>query len=684
MPTADPKTSAISPFLNAVAEFLIDFSTALKQDAVYGAGHPIARHHRERLYAKLLATFRLQPRVDLNFAGETILCQDHFLDRRNPIYRQLAKSVSALGVAGVSISQGILPQELAAFLSALNAARADRLAPEEARARLAAAAGDALRIDFLRDLLAFTPAESVSTGGEGEIERLWKPFLLGVREAQEEGPPAEDAVSAPPEPEEGRAEDYADAVIDYLKIVDRSQREKLLLHGQLAGVRLSELMGALRPELRQQIVSSVLASDRVSPELRGTFVHLVGREHLVEVLDRLNAAGRSLPAGIAGTMALLTLAQPRVELPVVPAPGQGAAAAQAVERLFEEERREDYMPGEYERKLHDLEIWARKAARRAGEREPQAPPLSSAEAERHFLDVAQDLLTASPEEGVVEGVVGHAGRAFERALESNDSHQRSRALSVLALGQRLRRMRQPGATLPWEGPQALAQVVAALAGKDADRAAAAASVLAAIGRPAIGALLGVFASPDIAIRHRAFNALVAMAEDPLDDLLLRLVPAEVWYVQRNVLAVLRERGERGGLTAAKRLWPAAHPKVKVEILHYLHAAQDPEALGLWESALVDKSTDLSAAAARLLLRWAWPEAAARLVERVQATPTWQVGSDHHLELLGVLARCGDPTARQYVEALPGALRALPWRSARLRGELERLLRGGGGEPSTAR
>jgi hypothetical protein len=58
-----------------------------------------------------------------------------------------------------------------------------------------------------------------------------------------------------------------------------------------------------------------------------------------------------------------------------------------------------------------------------------------------------------------------------------------------------------------------------------------------------------------------------------------------------------------------------------------------------------------------------------------------VGSDHHLELLRILARCGDPEARAYVEGLPGQLRALPWRAGRLRGELERLLRGG--EPSTS-
>jgi hypothetical protein len=679
MSPGDPRGTAISPFLNAVAEFLIDLSTALKQDGVYGSAHPIARHHRERLYAKLLSTFRLQPQIDLHFAGETILCQDHFLDRRNPIYRQLAKTVSGIGVAGVTFLQGILPQEVSAFLTALNAVRAERLAPDQARARIAATAGEALRIDFLRDLIAFTPADTVTVGAEGEVERLWKPFLLGVRASQAAEGEGPDAPAAPED--EGGAQDYAEAVIDYLKLVDRSQRERLVLRGQLAGVKLGELMGTLRPELRQQIVSSVLSSERMSPELRGTFVHLVGHEHLVEVLERLNAAGRSLPAGIAGTVALLSLAKPQVDLPVVPTPGQAsnAPAAHAVERLFEDERRNEYMPGEYERKLQDLEGWARRTARRAPEREPQAPPLSAGEAERHFLDVAQDLLTTEPEESVVEGITGHAGRAFARAFETTDRHQRQRALSILGLGQRLRRMRRPGAPLPWEQPETLDQLVTALASKDPDLADAAGAVLAAIGRPAIAALLRVFGSHDIAIRHRAFNALVAMPEDPSPDLLARLGPAEVWYVQRNVLAVLRERGEQSGLVAAKRLWPAAHPKVKVEILHYLHAAQDPEALTLWETALADRSQELSAAAARLLLRWPWPEAAARLVERVRAMPAWQVGSDHHLELLRVLARCGDGEARRYVEQLPGSLRSLPWRSNRLRGELERLLRGG--EPS---
>ncbi len=679
-------TASVSPFLNAVAEFLIDFSTALKQDAVYGPAHPIARHHRERMLAKLQSTFRLQPRIHLHFAGENILCQDHFLDRRNPIYRQLAKSISGLGIAAISFDQGLSGQEVSAFVSLLNAVRAERLDPQQARDRLGAAASPLLQVDFLRDLIAFTPADSVRAGSEGEVERLWKPFLLGLREAQAlAGGAAEEARAAsaavtPAEP--AVAQEYAEAVIDYLKLVDRSQREKLLLGGQLAGVKLSELMGSMRPELREQIVSSVLTDQRVTPQLRGTFVHLVGHEHLVGVLERLNASGGSLPSGIAGAMALLSLSKPNVELPVVPSPGSVAASApQAVDRLFEEERRQEYMPGEYERKLEDLEAWARRAVHRSAEREPQAPLLATAEAERHFLEVAGDLLTLSPDDEVAEGVTAHVGRAFELIFESPDKGQRQRSLQIVALGQRLRRMRSPGAPLPWERAEMLERSIAALAGKDADRADAAAAILAAIGRPAVAPLLGVFSSHDLAIRHRAFNALVGMAEDPAPELLQRLVPAEVWYVQRNVLAVLRERGDRSGIAPAKRLWPAAHGKVRVEILHYLHATQDPEALAYWQAAVEDKSQELAAAAARLLLRWPWPEAAAWLVERVRLTPAWQVGSDHHLELLRVLARCGDAEARRYVLGLPGTLRALPWRSGRLRGELERLLRGG--EPSTS-
>lgn len=683
MSAGEPRGATVSPFLNAVAEFLIDFSTALKQDAVYGSNHPIARHHRERLLAKMQAAFRLNARIHLHFAGETILCQDHFLDRRNPIYRQLAKSISSLGIAGISFDQGLGAPELAAFLALLNAVRAERLDPDAARQRITAGAHPLLQVDFLRDLIAFTPAESVRAASEGETERLWKPFLMGLREAHALEA-AEDAAKdepAPPPVDPAAPQDYAEAVIDYLKLVDRSQREKLLLGAHLAGTQLSELMGSLRPELREQIVSSVLTNQRVSPELRGTFVHLVGHEHLVGVLERLNTSGGSLPSGIAGAVALLSLSKPNVELPVVPTPGASAAVSQAVDRLFEEERRNEYMPGEYERKLSDLETWARKAVLRGATRDAQAPPLSRAEAERHFLDVAGDLLTLEPEAEVVEGVTEHSGRAFERTFEAADKGQRQRSLQLVALGQRLRRMRGPSTSLPWERPETLERTISMLAGKDADRADTAAAVLAAIGRPAVAALLGVFASHDMAIRHRAFNALVAMAEDPAPDLLLRLAPAEVWYVQRNVLAVLRERGDRSGIAPAKRLWPVAHPKVKVETLHYLHATQDPEALAYWEAAVDDRSPDLAAAAARLLLRWPWPEAAARLVDKVRQTPAWQVGSDHHLELLRVLARCGDAEARRFVEALPGTLRALPWRVGRLRGELERLLRGG--EPSSS-
>src|SRR4029453_15261419 len=103
----------------------------------------------------------------------------------------------------------------------------ERLDPEAASRRIGAVVNPLLQVDFLRDLIAFTPAESVRVGGEGEVERLWKPFLMGLREAQalaaEEGGEKEAAPAAPPA-EPAAAQDYAEAGIDYLTLVDPSHR----------------------------------------------------------------------------------------------------------------------------------------------------------------------------------------------------------------------------------------------------------------------------------------------------------------------------------------------------------------------------------------------------------------------------------------------------------------------------
>jgi HEAT repeat protein len=677
----------VSPFLNAVAQFVIDLSIAVKQHLIYGADHPVARANRRKLDAKLAEAFRFNRRLQLYFAGGTILCEGHYLDRKNPIYRQFAGMISGVGIAGLAFCEEISEGELDRLIDAISGVRSEHLAPAAARARLEAARGEHLDIDFLRDMISYREAATVTAPAGADALALWQGFLRDLSEAQESvATEAGEAAAAAAPPASADDEAYARAMIDYLRLLDRAQREKLLLRGNLVGAKVQELVAALHPELRDQLVSSVVASRELSPWAVGNFLQMVGHEQLVGVLQRVNAEGRSLPPSLSRALSLLSL-DPAPErggqaVPSAPAPTSAPAlappSAAAFELLAGEDRPREYIGPEYALKLAALEDFSHRAAVRPHDADPAGPSLDPREAEEHFLETAADLLALFPEDAeMAAGTVHHSGQSFLWFLERGGTRH---CLQAIALGRRARALAgEPSPTPAWEKQEVIAGIAGRLAAKETDAADQTVIVLCEIGAPAVAPLLRVFDSPDLTVRHRAFDALVGMKEDPAPALLACLTGDQPWFVQRNVIAVLRERHNPAGLATAKELWASAQPRVRVEVLQYLHDFGDAQTLELYRQALAARSAETVLGAARLLLRWRDPGAARLLIERLERLAIWQQGSTFHLELLRVLARSGDPAARDYVAAVPAGQRALPWRAARLRQEVASML-GPGGAP----
>jgi hypothetical protein len=446
-------------------------------------------------------------------------------------------------------------------------------------------------------------------------------------------------------------------------------------------------MAALRPELREQIVSSVLTSPALPPSLTNNFLEFVGHEHLLDALERLNQEGRSLPTGVAAALSLLSLeTKVRPTLPAAPGAADGGVPAEGapvphsgLEPLLSDEDVAAYASSEYSLKLAALEGYARRVAGRPGERDVHGPPLGPLQAEQHFIDLGRAMLGLCPEDKeLAAGIAWHAGAAF---ADLRDQRQGHRAVRAMALGREARSSAGDLAEIPpWEEEATLGELVSRLGSRNADVADDAAVILAGVGRRAVGPLLALFASADLAARHRAFDVLVQMADDPGEELRQHLGPEQPWYEQRNILAVLRSRRDFSAVEVARGLWACADVRVKLEILRYLHGAADPQSLVLLREALHAKPQELQAAAARLVPRWQTPEAVQVLRQRLETLPALQAGTAHHLELLRSLARSGDDEARRYVAAVPQSIRALPWRAAKLRTEVERMLAGAGGKP----
>ena len=658
------------PFLNAVAELVIDLGIAVKNELIYGRDHPVARKSGGDLAVKLQQALSAQPQLTLHFAGETIICEKHYLERRNPIYRQCAKLMSGLGIASLTFTAEAGEEVLGALVAAINSVRRDQATPEEARRVFRELSGRGLEIGLLRDLLTFTERESVRTGAESEAERLWGLFLAELAEKRPGGggTPAPESAEEGGEPGEeprGEEQQYATAVIEYLKSLDRSQREKLVLKGSDVGRRLSELVGELRPELREQLVCAALGDDRLSAPAIGGMLDIVGAPEVVGALERLNREGRTIPLGAFQAVSLFTRSENHPGLPAVAgsaAKGGGADLQSALEALLAPDQRHTYMSPEYEAKMESLLAQAHPLT---GDRERTnlSPRLqgSHREAEDRFLTVADDLLQmVADDPEVPTAVVARAGDAF---LQFLDERVREKCLAALHLGERARQRGGEG-RFAWERPEVLSRLTEQVCGNDPEAALDASQILSRIGRRAVPPLVEALAiSPELSVRRRVMDSLTQIEQEAGAELVRRLDAAEPWYLQRNLIGVLRQRRDPAGTARVKELWGEAHPKVRVEILHYLYATGDPDCLVLLERFLSSEPQERAVRAARLALQWRWKrqETIEVLLRWIKRVPFLQRGTPHHLLLLRLLVETGYPAAREYAVSVPRRVTFPPWR-----------------------
>src|SRR6185503_16437174 len=127
--------------------------------------------------------------------------------------------------------------------------------------------------------------------------------------------------------------------------------------------------------------------------------------------------------------------------------------------------------------------------------------------------------------------------------------------------------------------------------------------LIAIGKPALPLLLEVLAVSDsLSVRRRALAGIEGFKESPGEELAALLDSENPWFVQRNAIYLLRKRREGHGAAAAKALWRRAEPRVRLEIVGYLLAVEDPERLSYLDQALHDGDSAQVLAAVRMVLK----------------------------------------------------------------------------------
>ncbi|MBZ0112349.1 MAG: HEAT repeat domain-containing protein [Thermoanaerobaculia bacterium] len=674
--------------LSAAAEFVINLSICAKNHQIYGSDHPSAVSSAEKLEATLVRVLDLCDPLELHFTPGAIFCGIQCLERGHPIYRRFADRMWRLGIAGLAFARGVSLTETDQLLTLFNLSQVENWSRRDTEQSLRAADMPHIGLEFLHELVSYRPSDEVSKISRAEQETLWEDFMAQLARFRSLGPAPTSSPTRSSEPQIRLTEDtprseegYAEAVIEYMKQLQRSQRQDLLMEQTEFGRKISTFLGEVNPDLRHQIMSSAIQAPEISPETLQRLVNLVGQDQLIESLQRLNSSGGTIPPTAFRALSLLSLVKDPSQTDAdskassVSTTAAGEDLNRLLDGLMAADRANTYTSTEYEQTISNIEGQAQRLVQ-GFETTTFNLSLSPNDAEKHFLFAAEIVLDQNPDDvELAQRIDSEAENAYSYFVKASVPSQCRQAMR---LARRARDQSGEALHAPyiWETEEVLETLTEQLTAGDRWVSEDSSQLLTTIGSAAVPALLEILLSSDsITARKRAIGTLVTMKENPSPRLLPYLEPSEPWYVQRNIVHILRRRQDASGANAAKLCWRTRRRRLQLEILDYLLTVADPEATDYLWSCLQHPDRMMVLDATRTALEHPRAEVVETIEQRIDNLPSVLVGSRYHLSLLRFMTRSRSSQARAYVEQTLELRQPLfTWTRRRFRQEVEELLR----------
>lgn len=278
-----------------LSDAIIELNISRHNVAIYPKNHPIVEKSLNLAFDFLQKLFELRRKITLAVARDTIIIDDYSLDKNNPVYREFALSLSSLHIAYVTFRIGLTKEELYAFHSfILN--NPQEVLPEEIESLFEAYKMSHIQARFI-DYSAFNLVEGKIKEKEQNV-LLWEKYLFGLLEGTletgeasgfiHEIPPGKLASLINIAGKNKLPEDSYDKVItSYV----RTSSERAFSAQEMR--KLTDFINELRPELKRQFLTS--AVNTVSEDL-DSLKKSLGDMSVDEVIDLINTINEQMVA----------------------------------------------------------------------------------------------------------------------------------------------------------------------------------------------------------------------------------------------------------------------------------------------------------------------------------------------------------------------------------------------------
>ncbi|HET6515868.1 MAG TPA: hypothetical protein VFG09_11960 [Thermodesulfovibrionales bacterium] len=280
-----------------LSEAIIELNICRRNVSIYPREHPAVERSLDRVFEFIQKLFELRDEITLAVAGDVLIVDDFFLDKKNPVYREFALHMNRMNIASVTFITGLTREELYEFHFLLSDEAKD-FGPDDVKGRLRERKVAHIRIDFV-DYRAFALREG-RTETEAFGRHLWDRYVHALLQGTLLTDDVSDAVHDIPPDELAKVinktasgdlseESYDRVIISYLK---RSM-ERVFSSAELK--RVMDFISGLRPDLKKQFLSSSV--NAISRDMESAHEALKGLpvEDVINILAKINEQNVAVP-----------------------------------------------------------------------------------------------------------------------------------------------------------------------------------------------------------------------------------------------------------------------------------------------------------------------------------------------------------------------------------------------------
>ncbi len=273
-----------------LSEAIYELNISRHNVSIYPRNHPIVEESLNKAYSFLLKLFELRDEVTIAIARDTLIIDDTYLDKLNPVYMDFASCLSKNNIASLSFVRGLTKDELYSFHKFL-LEYIVHASSEHVQKILNEYKFIHLKIDLI-DYSVFSFKDEKSDQAGTDMP-LWEKYIYGMLEGRLAAEDTSDFVQniAPVQlasiinrydSGEIRDESYDNVITSYVK----SSRERMFSGSDLK--KLLDFVDALKPELKNQFLSSSIRNISNNTDMAAKVLQEMPIDDVMNLLHHIN------------------------------------------------------------------------------------------------------------------------------------------------------------------------------------------------------------------------------------------------------------------------------------------------------------------------------------------------------------------------------------------------------------